>query len=179
MPADHNHKRLGTDWVKNATTLWGFPLHPLGEMAAVDFIMAYTDDIALMRTRLTSMQLQVAFNVTASCIFASNFYISAKMVIARPRALNGWCCLIPSILGIGMGVLTGMMVSPFNVSCRDIIWYTVAGITITLVCNSIIVLQRAYLVLCRQRWVIIVGINPTCCHIKSNLELQTGQTSLH
>jgi hypothetical protein len=46
---------------------------------------------------------------------------------------------------------------PYNVTCGIVCWLVTSGITISLACNSTIVLQQAYLASCRQRWVIIVG----------------------
>jgi hypothetical protein len=37
-------------------------------------------------------------------------------------------------------------------------WFGTTGVTIAMVCSSTIVLQRAYLASCRQRWILIVGV---------------------
>jgi hypothetical protein len=63
---------------------FGIPLHPLGEMSMVDFIMEKLDNIGLMQARLAALQLQVAYGIITTCIFASNPYLSLKMVMARP-----------------------------------------------------------------------------------------------
>jgi hypothetical protein len=157
MPANHNNERLGTEWMKDATSQWGILLHPLGEMAIVDFIMEKPDDITLMQARLAGMQFQVALIVLFWCVFANNLYVSSKLVISRPRALTGWCCLIPSILGAVYCTLVTLMLSPYPVTCRAVVWYIAVAMSISLVCNSIIVLRKAYLASRRQLWVIIVG----------------------
>jgi hypothetical protein len=69
MPAIHNNKHLDTEWIKNATTLWGIPLHPLGEMAFVDYLLSDSDDITLMQARLASIQFQVFFYYASGLYF--------------------------------------------------------------------------------------------------------------
>ncbi|KAI9593034.1 hypothetical protein BDF19DRAFT_449260 [Syncephalis fuscata] len=158
MPVDHNNSILGTKWEKNATYFLGIPLYPLGEMRAVDYIMDSADNRDLMHKRLFGFNGQVAFMVISGCIFAQNVYLSVQMIAAGSRKLSSWCCLISSISGLILGILSTQTLSSFGLSCRVLCWYITLGIGTTLVCCSAIILQKAYLVLCRPRWVLIVGI---------------------
>jgi hypothetical protein len=44
-----------------------------------------------------------------------------------------------------------------GLSCRNIVWFSGFINTVAIMCNSVILLQKAYLVLCRQRWIVILG----------------------
>ncbi|KAI9599567.1 hypothetical protein BDF19DRAFT_462252 [Syncephalis fuscata] len=113
MPISHQNPILGPEWVNNATRILGIPLYPLGEVQAIDNILEFTDDRALMQKRLFGFNSQVAFMIILGWIFAQNAYLSVKMMI---------------------------------------------GIGISLVCCSAIILQKAYLILCKPAWVLIVGV---------------------
>ncbi|KAI8050483.1 hypothetical protein BDF22DRAFT_695171 [Syncephalis plumigaleata] len=148
---------IGKEWESNATLMWGIPLHPKGEVSIESFVLADPNDVQLVRERIHGLYCQLLFNVTLAYIFMRNFHISIKMVIKRVKTLPGWCCLIPSIFGMSIGILAIVSLLPVNLSCREIAWYVGFAITFCLLCNNIIVLQKAYLALCRPRWVLIVG----------------------
>ena len=75
--------------MKNATRLWGIPLHPRGEMDIVDFTMGKPDDIELMQARAAGAQFHIVYLIVVGYVFASNLYTTIKMVISRSRALDG------------------------------------------------------------------------------------------
>ncbi|KAI9593054.1 hypothetical protein BDF19DRAFT_415708 [Syncephalis fuscata] len=158
MPIDYNVPVLGPEWEKNATYFLGISLYPLGEVQAVDHIIESGDDRDLMQKRMFGFNGQVAFMMIFGYIFAQNVYISIKMIVAGSRKLSSWCCLISSISGLILGILSTQTLSSFGLSCRILCWYNILGIGTSLVCCSAIILQKAYLVLCRPRWVLIVGI---------------------
>ncbi|KAI8051493.1 hypothetical protein BDF22DRAFT_690998 [Syncephalis plumigaleata] len=77
------------------------------------------------------------------------------MVIRKPRHLVSWCCFIPSVLGVADCVIfINMELGTNHINCRHMIWMFVVGLSISNFCNSLILLHKAYLVLCRARWVI-------------------------
>ncbi|KAI8051492.1 hypothetical protein BDF22DRAFT_690990 [Syncephalis plumigaleata] len=83
------------------------------------------------------------------------------MVIRKPRHLVSWCCFIPSVLGVADCVIfINMKLGINHINCRNMIWSFVVGMSISNFCNSLILLHKAYLVLCRARWVIYTSILP-------------------
>ncbi|KAI8056861.1 hypothetical protein BDF22DRAFT_668295 [Syncephalis plumigaleata] len=158
MPIDNREPILGQEYVNNATWFLGIPLYHSGEMEAVDYIMESPEDLARIRKRLMGFQMQVALIICMGFIFARNVYLSLSMVTTNSRQLSSWCCLISSMLGLGLALLTTQIVAPLGVSCRVLCWYIALGIGISLICCSAIILQKAYLVLCRARWVVVIGV---------------------
>ncbi|KAI9596831.1 hypothetical protein BDF19DRAFT_421337 [Syncephalis fuscata] len=144
-------------WEANATRLWSIPLHPLGEMDIGDFVLRDPNNADQVRARLQGLYHQLIFNILLSSIFIRNFNIARKMVMMRIRTLPGWCCLLPSLFGMLVGIIAALSLFPTGLTCRKIAWYVGFAITFSLLCNSVILLQKAYLVLCRPRWVLIVG----------------------
>ncbi|KAI9592260.1 hypothetical protein BDF19DRAFT_450894, partial [Syncephalis fuscata] len=51
-----------------------------------------------------------------------------------------------------------MMELDYIFHCRDVLWAIVFGISIVYISNGLILLQKAYLIVCRQKWVLYVGI---------------------
>ncbi|KAI8058247.1 hypothetical protein BDF22DRAFT_739657 [Syncephalis plumigaleata] len=150
---------IGTEWIKNATTtLWSIPLHPSGEIWVTNYLLEEPSNIPLIRRRLYSLLIQLLLVIICSCIFMRNLILSLHMIWMRPRTLSSWCCFITSALGVSVGVITGLAVYTPTIGCRFIVWYFTFGVAGATLCNSIIVLQNAYLVMCKQRWIVYVGI---------------------
>ncbi|KAI8052208.1 hypothetical protein BDF22DRAFT_690538 [Syncephalis plumigaleata] len=159
MPVDPNYERLGVAWIANATQFFGIPLHPLGELPIVDFVLEDPHDISLIRERMVGIKHQLVFSVVFGYIFAYNATLAIRMVIARPRILSGWLCLIPCITGILWAlVIMSAALLPHGPPCRMAAWCATFGITISTLCNSFIILQKAYLVLLRRQWVMTLGV---------------------
>ncbi|KAI9592788.1 hypothetical protein BDF19DRAFT_450892 [Syncephalis fuscata] len=146
MPSIDYTNVTETAWMKDAKTFWGIPLHPLGEMNIFDFYMQTPNDLQEQRHRLVGSKFQIVFTIMMLSIVFNNFVISVKMVVERPRILAPWCCLIPAFLGILTGLLIIMVQLGIFFTCRYVLWAIVFGITVT------------YLILCRQKWVLYVGI---------------------
>ncbi|KAI9595452.1 hypothetical protein BDF19DRAFT_71700 [Syncephalis fuscata] len=145
------------DWRHNATRLWGIPLHPSGEAPLYSFIAAVPNDRHDAQARLFAIYTQTIINLLASLIFISNLAISIRMVLNRPQFLSGWCFLISSLFGAGWFVI----VVPYFfeiLNCRETIWYILTAFSVVSIGNSIVILQKAYIVLLKQRWVLVVGI---------------------
>ncbi|KAI9592259.1 hypothetical protein BDF19DRAFT_452344 [Syncephalis fuscata] len=158
MPSIDYTNVTETAWMKDAKTFWGIPLHPLGEMNIFDFYMQTPNDLQEQRHRLVGSKFQIVFTIMMLSIVFNNFVISVKMVVERPRILAPWCCLIPAFLGILTGLLIIMVQLGIFFTCRYVLWAIVFGITVVYTCNGLIVLQKTYLILCRQKWVLYVGI---------------------
>jgi hypothetical protein len=150
---------IGTDWIKNANTaLWGILLYSSGEMWIMNYLLEDPGNISLMRQRIYILLIQLFLVTICSCIFMRNLILSLNMVWMQPRILSSWCCCIASALGISVGIITGLAVYTPTINCRIIVWYFTFGVAGATLCNSIIVLQNAYLVMCKQRWILYVGI---------------------
>ncbi|KAI9598608.1 hypothetical protein BDF19DRAFT_182970 [Syncephalis fuscata] len=80
------------------------------------------------------------------------------MLISRPRSMIPWCCFIPSASGIIASLMSIFMFLNFPTNCRIMIWVLTFSISLTMVGNSLILLQKVYLVLCRERWVLYISI---------------------
>jgi hypothetical protein len=145
------------DWQKNATTLWGIPLNPTGEMYTTEFIMETPNDIDSIRARLVSISMQIFCNMIALCIFTNNFRISFSTIRYPPHFIAGWCCLISAFLGVSWGM--SMVVFAFDVlKCRIMVWYLALLILLSSLCNCVIVLQKVYLVFLKNKLVLSLGI---------------------
>ncbi|KAI9596763.1 hypothetical protein BDF19DRAFT_421278 [Syncephalis fuscata] len=157
MPINNHNEALGTEWLKNATYFIGIPLHPLGEVDTIEFMTQFPNDIEKTRSRVIGLQFQTVSVLMATFIFIRNFNISLRMVVSRARTLSAWCCLLPALLGIVFGcmIIYAWLFSGLN--CRKIFWFSGFINTVAIMCNSIILLQKAYLVLCRQRWIAVFG----------------------
>ncbi|KAI9591179.1 hypothetical protein BDF19DRAFT_456083, partial [Syncephalis fuscata] len=153
------------EWIRNATKLWGNPAHPLGEVSILDFYMMASNSIEDQRNQWFGSKTQIITIPVLSFIILRNFIISFKMVIARPYILVSWCCLVPTVLGILTGLMIMLMELGSVFNCRHTIWFIGFGISISYFCNSLILLQKAYLIFDRQKWVAYVGIPLTLSHL--------------
>ncbi|KAI9592018.1 hypothetical protein BDF19DRAFT_452888 [Syncephalis fuscata] len=145
------------EWMNNATRLWGIPLHPTGEKYLYEYIAETSGDVRAAHARLSSLYLQCITNMLIAVIFSKNLLMSLRMVVNRPFILAGWCCLIPSLFGIGWTILVVLYFFD-TVNCRVSIWYFIVVIAASSISNTAIMLHKAYLVLLKQQWILIVGI---------------------
>ena len=72
--------------------------------------------------------------------------------------LAPWCCFIPSFTYILVYIMYVLLLFDIAFNCRHIVWWTIVMIGVSYICNSLILLQKAHLVLLRQRWVLYTGI---------------------
>ncbi|KAI9595430.1 hypothetical protein BDF19DRAFT_441900 [Syncephalis fuscata] len=145
------------DWRHNATRLWGIPLHPSGETYSYDFLITTSNDRHDAQARLFIVYAQVIINIFIAIMFVPNFVISIRMVINRPYSLSGCCCLIPALAAIFWYIFIVLYLFQI-LNCREIVWYTIAAFTVSSVANSMLVLQKAYIVFLKQRWILAVGV---------------------
>ncbi|KAI9592215.1 hypothetical protein BDF19DRAFT_219721 [Syncephalis fuscata] len=146
------------EWMNSNTKQLGARLHPLGEMNIFDFFMEATGDTVEQRLRLFGIQVLLVVDVVMFCMFGRNLVIASRMVISRPCSIVSWYCLIPSALGsmILLAVISMYINSPIN--CRILVWIFGFSISFTMIGNSLILLQKAHLVLCRQKWILYISI---------------------
>ncbi|KAI8050521.1 hypothetical protein BDF22DRAFT_695391 [Syncephalis plumigaleata] len=151
------HEPQGT----NATTWLGTPIYPMGEVSPMDYIASkqYTDNSSRtqIQLRLKGIYFQLSFILILSLIFMRNLRRILFLFKKQRTALSTWCCLTPSILGSSLYPLCCAFVFTTNFGCRNAIWYIICIGTISFVCNTIIVVQRAYLASRQQQWVAILG----------------------
>ncbi|KAI9595144.1 hypothetical protein BDF19DRAFT_422829 [Syncephalis fuscata] len=160
MPIYYNNEILGDDWQNNATIILGAPLHPLGELDTTTFTLQNLNTNDFNRS-IIGINHQLLLDTIIGYIFARNLVMAIKMVIKRPRILSGWLCLISSLSGFSWVICVAMGVLYAALNCRGVMWWLVCGLTISSISNSMIVLQKAYLILFRKRWILIVGIIST------------------
>ncbi|KAI9592732.1 hypothetical protein BDF19DRAFT_450745 [Syncephalis fuscata] len=186
MPIIDENNPAEIEWRSNATTLWGIHLHPQGEVNLFNFYLQVVNNLDTRHNQLFGNKLQILFATGVSLIVVRNFIISSKMVMHRPRLLAPWCCLVPCVLNLLTEVVFMGMELGFFANCRILIWTSTFGISITYVCNSMILLQKAYLILCRQKWLLYTGIPllllqfgyfvATICFAFVVLDIETGCT---
>ncbi|RKP04885.1 hypothetical protein THASP1DRAFT_33298 [Thamnocephalis sphaerospora] len=160
MPFWDSVKREGlleTGWEDNATYHWGIPLHPLGELNTIEYVMEAQGDLPEMRARTRGALMQLSVNVVANYVFFRNMIISAKMLHRRPHVLATWCCLIQALAGIAYTIFALTLTMPGGPSCRVTLWNIGIGLAISPICVSIVLLQKAYIVHNRNRWLLIIG----------------------
>ncbi|RKP06940.1 hypothetical protein THASP1DRAFT_24823 [Thamnocephalis sphaerospora] len=160
MPFWDSLKREGlleAGWEKNATYQWGIPLHPLGELNTIEYVMSAQGDIPEMRVRARGVFTQLSVNIIANYVFFRNLIISAKMLYRRPHILATWCCLIQALAGVTYTIFALTLTMPGGPSCRVTLWIVGVGLAISPICVSIVLLQKAYIVHARNRHLLIIG----------------------
>ncbi|KAI9594993.1 hypothetical protein BDF19DRAFT_443090 [Syncephalis fuscata] len=150
------------EWEKNATRLYGIPLHPLGELNIYDVILrnhnGQKPTKALIRARLSGFYLQFIINLAIAIIFCYNLRKTIRAVRYDSKSLAGWCCLLTSLLGVSLTATCAVILLSDTLGCRTFVWSGIWIITISVFINSIVVLQRAYLALRRNRWILTIGV---------------------
>ncbi|RKP07288.1 hypothetical protein THASP1DRAFT_30889 [Thamnocephalis sphaerospora] len=157
IPVDRNSV-LEEGWEKNATYEWGIPMHPQGELNAVDFVLQAQGDMEEMRLRQRSLIIQFFFNIMFAYLCAYNIIISVRILRKQKRVLAAWCCLLQALAGLTytIGAMSSGM--PGGPSCRRALWVAGFGMTLSPICVGITLLQKAYLVHHRNKRLLIVGI---------------------
>ncbi|RKP07287.1 hypothetical protein THASP1DRAFT_30888 [Thamnocephalis sphaerospora] len=155
---EENGHILEEGWEKNATYLLGIPLHPQGELNSLDFIMQAQGDLEEMRLRRHNLITQTVLNVLLGYIFLYNTVVSMKIVIRRRRILAGWCCLLQAISGLAFVACSIGADLPNGPSCRQVLWTAGFGMAFSPICVGVTLLQKAYLVHNRSKWLLTAGI---------------------
>ncbi|RKP25503.1 hypothetical protein SYNPS1DRAFT_22545 [Syncephalis pseudoplumigaleata] len=89
-----------------------------------------------------------------------NLFKTVNMLKARSRVLALWCCLIPCLIGVFTVTIFMLMELGIYFNCRHLVWTILTGISISNVCHSMVLMQKAYLILGRAKWIVYTSIVP-------------------
>jgi hypothetical protein len=149
---------VGDDWRQNATYRLGIPLHPLGELNVFEYIIQAKDDLEEMRTRTTGAMIQLTVNVVANYVFIRNLWLSLRMLFRRHNVIPHWCCFLQAAFGLAYTIFALLLTMPNGPSCRITLWNIGIGLTVSSLCVSTTLLQKAYIVCGQNRLFLIFGI---------------------
>ncbi|RKP08313.1 hypothetical protein THASP1DRAFT_23671 [Thamnocephalis sphaerospora] len=149
---------LGVDWEQNATRLWNIPLHPMGELNTINYMAGAPDTPENTRHRIHGAFMQLPLIPLVTYLFVRGFIISVRMVHRRPAMLAGWCCLVQTFAGVVYGLVGFLFFMPSGITCRHYVWYIGSSVTLSTLCVGITLLQRAYLVHRRSKWLLTAGV---------------------
>ncbi|KAI8057234.1 hypothetical protein BDF22DRAFT_740767 [Syncephalis plumigaleata] len=129
MPlADYTNQTMMA-WLKDADTSLGIPLHPLGEVNALEFYINVYDNSNGLHRDFFGMKTQIIAGAFMLYLVMRNMIIAGGMIMKRPRILVSWCCFMSAAPSV---------------------------IALTNFCNGLVLLQKTYLILYRQKWIIYV-----------------------
>ncbi|KAI8050209.1 hypothetical protein BDF22DRAFT_696097 [Syncephalis plumigaleata] len=159
MPSIDFSNATDMAWLTNAKHLWGIPLHPLGEMNMLDY---YVNEYNAGNrgNELAGVRFQIINGAILMYIVLHNTKQAINLLNNRPRAIISWCCFIPCITGILTATIFIMLELGLYFTCRHAVWSLSFGISVSNFCNTMILLQKAYLISCRQKWIIYVSVLP-------------------
>ncbi|RKP09867.1 hypothetical protein THASP1DRAFT_22353 [Thamnocephalis sphaerospora] len=146
--------QLGHAWKQNATYFGSIPLHPLGEQSFYQF-MLNSENAVDERARMIVVLRQHMIDVLVALLFAWNLVVSLRMLYRRPRVIATTCCLVQSVAGLLCAMTALATFHPDGPSCRVMVWTTTAAVRTGDLCVSIVLLQKAYLVTNRNRWLFV------------------------
>ncbi|RKP09139.1 hypothetical protein THASP1DRAFT_29061 [Thamnocephalis sphaerospora] len=149
---------LAENWEANATRQWGIPLHPLGELDAVSYVMQAQGNIMEMRTRTRGVFIQLLVNTLLAYMFAHNFTLAMRMAYRRPCILAGWYCLLQAVTGLLYTITVMLYAVSGGLSCRHGLWILGIEVAISSICINIALLQKAYLVHNHSKWLLVTGV---------------------
>ncbi|RKP09869.1 hypothetical protein THASP1DRAFT_28355 [Thamnocephalis sphaerospora] len=146
---------LGNEWVQNATYFGGVPLHPLGEQNFYQFVTNAKDSVEFQKSIAVVFQ-HLVINVAGAALFSRNLVISARLVRRRPHAIATHCCLIQSVIGLACVFFSTSASVSTGPNCRQTAWMTTTSERISDLCVATVLLQKAYLVTNRNRWLFLL-----------------------
>jgi hypothetical protein len=139
--------------------LFNIPIASSGEVSLIHFVMDTPgDNRKLLQARLTGIQYQLALNFSASLVFGYNLIIILKVLYLKSDNISIWLCMVPNLLGTLHGAVSSVSFAVGDVNCRSMVWLAICAMNISAMCSSGIILQKAYLALCRQWWILIIGV---------------------
>ncbi|KAI9598352.1 hypothetical protein BDF19DRAFT_432216 [Syncephalis fuscata] len=149
------------EWEKDAERLLGIPLHPLGEIDFFSFVNIRTHSDATPKAeaqhRLIGIQIQLTFSIVFGILSVYNLRRLIQQIVTHSYGFLDLFYFIPSSLGLVYAMIVMIASLTSHMNCRIIVWYAMTAISISMFCNSIIILYKTYLVLLSQRWVAICG----------------------
>jgi hypothetical protein len=150
-------KLLKDGWKEDAETLLGIKLHPEGERNPIEFAMD-SKDMKIIRGVFIVLTRQTVANIMCIFIMFYNLRIAIRMIYTRPHVLAGWFCAIQAIACLIMMFACLATVFPSGANCRELIWICGICLTISPLCVGAVLLQKAYLVHDRNKWLLAIGI---------------------
>ncbi|KAI9594236.1 hypothetical protein BDF19DRAFT_445290 [Syncephalis fuscata] len=114
-------------------------------MNIFDFFMEATGDIAKQRLRLFGIQFLLVVDIIIFLIFVRNLIITTKWLYYDLVAYN-----------IALLIVTCMFIG-LPINCRITIRLFQFNMGFIMVCNGLILLQKVYLALCRQKWILYIS----------------------
>ncbi|RKP24839.1 hypothetical protein SYNPS1DRAFT_29414 [Syncephalis pseudoplumigaleata] len=158
----------------DATTSWSMFFHPLGEMNVADFLTEQLGDRQEQRFRFVGIELIICLTVVGLYVFARNLVKSLSMTVTSSDMFIPWCCLLSSFLGVATSIVALITLLGAAFNCRILIWTVGFSWSLSVTCNSLILLRKAYLILCRKRWIIYVSVPlmiPQLCYLPLTMHL--------
>ncbi|KAI8055458.1 hypothetical protein BDF22DRAFT_774916, partial [Syncephalis plumigaleata] len=146
-------------WMAHADQFWGIPLHPLGEINALDFLIINSTTQEEF-SRFNGYRLQIVMLTVVFLLEIRNLGLALMMAMSRPKALVSWCCLVPSIFNASTTTICHLLTLGYYSNCRQVIWLVLVLTSISNICNSTMLLQKAYIALQKKKWMIYAGIIP-------------------
>ncbi|KAI8051980.1 hypothetical protein BDF22DRAFT_744198 [Syncephalis plumigaleata] len=158
MPVINYNDPKETEWIETAVRIAGIPLHPSGETSIADYLMAASGDQHEQRRRFTGIQIETVFATLSMCLFARNLTMTARALLLRQRTLPLYCSFTASFFNMIMVVIYLLVPAAEKLNCRIGVWGLDVSISISILCNNLILLHKAYLVLMQHKWVLYIGI---------------------
>ncbi|KAI9599245.1 hypothetical protein BDF19DRAFT_419538 [Syncephalis fuscata] len=129
-----------------------------GKLNGIEY-WANSDDITVVRERSIAVHMQILSNVMLLLLFIRNTKRALVMVVRRSNKLAPWCCLIATSIGVlFFGGFTMAHHMPGGPSCIQVIWCSIICLTTSTIAVNTLLLERAYLAHCCNRWVLVMGI---------------------
>ncbi|RKP24759.1 hypothetical protein SYNPS1DRAFT_23182 [Syncephalis pseudoplumigaleata] len=144
-------------WRESATRALGIPLHPQGELNLFDFYIE-SSSMSIQRDRLLGIHTQMLVIVLMTITFGYALFLSARMTILHPRVLFAWCCLVASLAGTLVAIVSIVALLGLAFNCRITVWAIAVGMSVAQVCGSLIMLRKASLVLYQHRWITYLAL---------------------
>ncbi|RKP08147.1 hypothetical protein THASP1DRAFT_30044 [Thamnocephalis sphaerospora] len=117
------------------------------------------DGISLkeQRERVTGAYLQRSISVGMVILFMYCGWITIRLMRTRPRAIASICCLLQATVGITYSLIAVSTLFPGGATCWASVWAAAVAIAVNDGCVSTVILQKAYVVHQRPRWMLVFG----------------------
>ncbi|RKP08408.1 hypothetical protein THASP1DRAFT_29787 [Thamnocephalis sphaerospora] len=152
------HAQPDPEWQKDAIWFGSIPLHPLGERNSFQCIVEAGHNIEEQRAHFSGMYTQRFLNIIMLLVFLHCLWLSIGMIRMRPHALASWCCLIQTTCGVAYNAVAISSLHPDGATCRKSAWTAAVTANLGEACISAVLLQKAYIVQDRPRWMLVFGL---------------------
>ncbi|KAI9599028.1 hypothetical protein BDF19DRAFT_429869 [Syncephalis fuscata] len=127
-------------------------------MDAYEYTEALSVNLKDRQEQLRYIWAELVVHTIMSYVQVHNINTALRLVIKQPRALTRWCCLIPSVLCIGLTIFTIIFDLGKAFYMDTSVLYFGWAIPLSIMCYSIILLQKAYMLSHKSRWIFVIGI---------------------